>query len=310
MVLNVARLHNGMTAIGLWGRGLGVVRAFIKTRIVGRRPLWKRTTFIRSVARLHTEYRANVLYTMFVAALLGVTEQEPVARFEDRPLTDNCLGQAPGLQSKAMAGHLFRLLTPALKGHCSKTAISGLQECMECMGGVGYLENEDMQYNIARLYRDANVMPIWEGTTDMMADDSILRVLFGKTKEEVCTSLEEWVLSILTTVRKQDRFLTHATVIEDWWTQFRKMVMEASREEAELKSRAAMDRLVEIVQGLLLLYDAQSDGDSTAALVADAWFAEKIPGATLAQQEWRRQVTSDLEIVFGPGGLEAAKAHL
>ena len=67
-----------------------------------------------------------------------------------------------------MAEWLLRLLTPALKGVCSKTAIAGLQECMECMGGVGYLENEDMQYNIARLYRDANVLPIWEGTTDMV----------------------------------------------------------------------------------------------------------------------------------------------
>ena len=32
---------------------------------------------------------------------------------------------------------------------------------MECLGGVGYLENDDMQYNIARLYRDANVLPIY-----------------------------------------------------------------------------------------------------------------------------------------------------
>ena len=69
----------------------------------------------------------------------------------------------PGVKDVAMAKHLLRLLTPALKGHCSKTAIAGLQECMECMGGVGYLENDDMQFNIARLYRDANVLPIWEG---------------------------------------------------------------------------------------------------------------------------------------------------
>lgn len=64
--------------------------------------------------------------------------------------------------------NLLRLLTPAVKGITAKKAIAGLAECMESLGGVGYLENEDMQFNIARLYRDANVLSIWEGTTDMM----------------------------------------------------------------------------------------------------------------------------------------------
>lgn len=43
---------------------------------------------------------------------------------------------------------------------------------MECLGGVGYLENEDIQFNITRLYRDVNILLIWKGTTDIMADDS------------------------------------------------------------------------------------------------------------------------------------------
>lgn len=200
-VLNIARIHNGMTAIGLWGRGLGIVRAFTRVRIVGRRPLWKRTAFMGNLARMHVEYRADVLFNMLVAGLLGVVEQDPIALLADKSNHQsqswNGLGAIPGLQSVAMADNLLRLLTPTLKGHCSKTAISGLQECMECLGGVGYLENEDMQFNIARLYRDANVMPIWEGTTDMMADDSIPRVLFGKIRHEALDSFEQWTQALL-----------------------------------------------------------------------------------------------------------------
>lgn len=167
-VLNIARIHNGVTAIGLWGRGLSVVRAFVKVRVVGRRPLWERTAFMRSLARMHIEYRANVLFNFFVSALLGSVEQEQIASLHGQ--TGQGLdktGRLPGVKTTAAAEWLLRVLTPALKGHCSKTAISGLQECMESMGGVGYLENDDMQFNIARLYRDANVMPIWEGTTDV-----------------------------------------------------------------------------------------------------------------------------------------------
>ena len=168
-VLNIARVHNGMTAIGFWGRGLAVVRAFASVRKVGGRPLGEKTAFVRSLARMHLEYRANVLFNMFVAGLLGIVEQEQIAVFDGQK--GSCkgrVGRLPGVKDEVMAEWLLRLLTPALKGVCSKTAIAGLQECMECMGGVGYLENEDMQYNIARLYRDANVLPIWEGTTDMV----------------------------------------------------------------------------------------------------------------------------------------------
>lgn len=309
-VLNIARIHNGVTAIGLWDRGLGIVRAFTKARVVGRRPLWERTAFLRTLARMHAEYRANVLYNLFVAALLGINEQEQIALFEGKTPTKTCLGQVPGLQSLDMAEHLLRVFTPALKCHCSKTAISGLQECMECMGGVGYLENEDMRYNIARLYRDANVMPLWEGTTDMMADDSVLRVLFGKRRETVMGSLEVWIVSLVGQVQQSGRFDAQANVIKNWWTELRVMVFEATKEEAEIKSRAAMDRLVEIVQGLLLTIDALSDEDEVATFVADVLFTEKIPGAMLAQKNWKQQITADFKIVFGTDGPPERKARL
>lgn len=309
-VLNIARVHNGVTAIGLWGRGLGAVRAFINTRVVGRRPLWERTSFMRTVARMHCEYRANVLFNFFVAALLGVIEQEPIARFNGQTPNDDCLGKIPGLTSITMAEHLFRVFTPVLKGHCSKTAIAGLQECMECMGGVGYLENEDMQYNIARLYRDANVMPIWEGTTDMMADDAILRVFFGKIGEEVLSSLEKWVNSIMNQFSESRNLQAQVEVVRNWWKGFKGLILNATKEEAEFKSRAAMDRLVDIVQGLLLLVDAVRDGDTVAIMVAKEWFLEKVPGETITQKKWRDRVATDLKIVFDSNGPFAQNARL
>lgn len=303
-VLNIARIHNGATAIGLWGRGLGIVRAFTRVRVVGRRPLWERTAFMRSLARMHAEYKANVLFNFLVAGLLGVTEQGPAAAFTGRSSKSEMagIGQVPGLRDVAMAYNLFRLLTPALKGHCSKTAISGLQECMECLGGVGYLENEDMQFNIARLYRDANVMPIWEGTTDMMADDSILRVLHGKLREPVMASMEEWVTILLKRIGNDGRFRLQHDQVRQWWSDLKASVEEASKEEAELKSRAAMDCLVDIVQGLLLLVDAVEDRDEVAQLVAESWFSEKYRGVTLKQKDWRKQIGADLKIVFGLNG--------
>ncbi|PNP76157.1 hypothetical protein FNYG_10446 [Fusarium nygamai] len=302
-VLNISRIHNGATAIGLWGRGLGIVRAFVRVRVVGRRPLWERTAFMRTLARMHAEYKANVLFNLFTAGLLGVTEQDQIAAFNSklRGPSVTGIGQALGLRDVGMAYNLLRLLTPAVKGHCSKTAISGLQECMECLGGVGYLENEDMQFNIARLYRDANVMPIWEGTTDMMADDSILRVLHGKLSKPVMSSMETWVGILLKQVN-DGQFQIQSDQVKQWWADLKASVDGISREEAELKSRAAMDCLVDIVQGLLLLVDAVRDKDKVAKLVAEAWFSQKYRGMTLKQKDWKRQMETDLVIVFGQDG--------
>jgi hypothetical protein len=249
---------------------------------------------------MHAEYKANVLFNFLCAGILGVIEQDQIAAFNGEKRTDiSSAGQIPGLRNAAMAHDLFRLLTPALKGHCSKTAISGLQECMECLGGVGYLENEDMQFNVARLYRDANVMPIWEGTTDMMADDSILRVLHGKLREPVMNSMETWVSTLLGQIRKDGGFHTQHDQVRQWWADLKASVEGASREEAEMKSRAAMDCLVDIVQGLLLLIDAVKDGNEVAKLVVEAWFLEKCRGMTLKQDDWKSQIDADLNIVFG-----------
>ena len=177
------------------------------------------------------------------------------------------------------------------------------------MGGVGYLENDDMQFNIARLYRDANVLPIWEGTTDMMADDSILRVLYGKTRTAALASLTSWVQALCIHMAPYD---TQANAVGEWWLEFKTLIAVASKEEAEMKARAIMTRLVDIVQGLLLLVDAQNDGDEVAHLVMETWFAQKFNASVLQSQSgWKDQVAADIKIVFGKDGTPlAGKAKL
>lgn len=307
-VLNVARIHNGVNAIGFWGRGLSIVRGFTRVRIVGRRPLWEHPAFMRTVARMHVEYRANVLFNLFVAALLGCIEQDSVSAFLGHANSLSHLGKIPGVTDSSTAESLLRLLTPALKGHCSKTAISGLQECMECMGGVGYLENDDMQFNIARLYRDANVLPIWEGTTDMMADDSVIRVLYGKTRQTVLSALASWVHSLSQTA---ELHTAQANVISDWWLDFEDTILNTPREDVEINARAIMTRLCNIVQGLLLIVDAQSDGDEVAVLAMETWFAEKQDSGNLrAQAQKRDQTGVDMVLVFGPSAGHSRSSKL
>ncbi|HVX91772.1 MAG TPA: acyl-CoA dehydrogenase family protein [Xanthobacteraceae bacterium] len=65
-----------------------------------------------------------------------------------------------------------RLLTPAAKYWICKTAPQFVSEAMECLGGNGYVEDGAT----ARLYREAPVNAIWEGSGNVVCLD-VLRVL-------------------------------------------------------------------------------------------------------------------------------------
>lgn len=65
-----------------------------------------------------------------------------------------------------------RLMTPAVKYWICKSAPAVTYEAMECLGGNGYVED----FTMARIYRDAPVNAIWEGSGNVMALD-VLRAL-------------------------------------------------------------------------------------------------------------------------------------
>jgi putative acyl-CoA dehydrogenase len=68
--------------------------------------------------------------------------------------------------------HLARVATPLAKFWNCKRAPAFVAEALECHGGNGFIEESPM----ARLYREAPLNAIWEGTTNMMATD-VLRAL-------------------------------------------------------------------------------------------------------------------------------------
>jgi putative acyl-CoA dehydrogenase len=75
-----------------------------------------------------------------------------------------------------------RLLTPAVKFWVCKRAPAFVYEAMECLGGNGYVEKS----LLPRLYREAPVNAIWEGSGNVMALD----VLRAATPEVVQTVLD------------------------------------------------------------------------------------------------------------------------
>jgi putative acyl-CoA dehydrogenase len=80
---------------------------------------------------------------------------------------------------------LARLLTPAAKYWICKSAPAFAYEAMECLGGNGYVEESSI---LPRLYREAPVNAIWEGSGNVMCLD-VLRAM--RSEEEGALVLME-----------------------------------------------------------------------------------------------------------------------
>jgi putative acyl-CoA dehydrogenase len=76
------------------------------------------------------------------------------------------------MQGSEAERHLARVATPLAKFWNCKRAPAFVVEALECHGGNGFIEENPM----ARLYREAPLNAIWEGTSNMMCMD-VLRSL-------------------------------------------------------------------------------------------------------------------------------------
>jgi putative acyl-CoA dehydrogenase len=71
-------------------------------------------------------------------------------------------------------------MTPAIKFSICKTAPGFLYEAMECLGGNGYVEESPAP----RLYREAPVNAIWEGSGNIMGLDLLRATSREREKAE------------------------------------------------------------------------------------------------------------------------------
>jgi acyl-CoA dehydrogenase len=145
-MLNATRIHNAIGSAAALGRGLAWARSYAQVRKVHGAPLNTLPAHQATLADLAVDYAAALELALRCAELLGRVEHRVASR------------------SEAL---LLRSLTPVAKLATAKWAVAGVAEAMESVGGVGYCEDS----TIPALVRNTHVMPIWEGTTNVLALD-------------------------------------------------------------------------------------------------------------------------------------------
>jgi acyl-CoA dehydrogenase len=167
-MLNVTRTWNAVCAVASMSRALALARDYAGRRQAFGRRLVDQPLHRHTLAGMQVEFDAAFALTFRIAELLGKSEHGTAS-------PDELI--------------LLRVLTPATKLWTAKLAVKIISEALECFGGAGYIEDT----GLPQLLRDAQVYPIWEGTTNVLALDvqrALRSVDFGglrRTLEGQCT---------------------------------------------------------------------------------------------------------------------------
>ncbi|XP_030438739.1 acyl-CoA dehydrogenase family member 11-like isoform X3 [Gopherus evgoodei] len=178
-----------------------------------------------------------------------------------------------GLEETKMASeqdlHLLRLLTPVAKLYTGKQAIAVISEGLECFGGQGYMEDTGLPVAL----RDAQVLTIWEGTTNILSLD-VLRSL-AKSQGQVLAAFCSGVQGKLELASSISELESSVQLLQDALHrlgQFTQRVGSKGAVAMELAARDFAYTLARIYTGALLLeHAAQPDASSTDTYAAQRW---------------------------------------
>jgi acyl-CoA dehydrogenase len=164
IMMNAARLAVGMQGVAVAERATQQAMAYAKERRQGR-GLSAKSTGMSPIIE-HADIRRNLMtmkaLTQAARAICLVTAKETdVSR------------RAKDMAERAAAAHRVALLTPIAKAFSTDIGCEVASIGVQIHGGMGFIE----ETGAAQHYRDARILPIYEGTNGIQAIDLVTRKL-------------------------------------------------------------------------------------------------------------------------------------
>jgi len=147
-MLNITRTWNSVGAAYGTRRPLALALDYAKRRKVFGQPLEQMPLHVDTLAQMVAETEAVFLIAFRLVELLGRVEAGEATESEQR---------------------LLRLLTSITKLTTGKQVVALSSEALESFGGAGYVNDT----GLPRLLADAQVLSIWEGTTNVLSLDAL-----------------------------------------------------------------------------------------------------------------------------------------
>jgi alkylation response protein AidB-like acyl-CoA dehydrogenase len=248
-LFNVTRVYNAVAAIAGMRRAFALARDYASRRRAFGKTLIEHPLHAETLDEIEARFRASFHLTFQVVELMGKEE----------------CGEATPSEIA-----ILRLLTPVAKLYTAKQAVTVASEAIEAFGGAGYVEDT----GLPRLLRDAQVLPIWEGTTNVLSLD-VWRAI------ERTDALSPWLADVRSrTHRVRSAALMHAAAevvgAAEYVARHVASVRDRTAREAGARRLAfAIARTTAAAQ--MLEYGewtvANSDSDGGAARMALRWVA-------------------------------------
>lgn len=168
-MMNNARLSVGLQGVAVAERAFQTALAYATDRLQGKPLSGGETVAIIE----HPDIR-RMLLTMKVLIDAGRALSYEAAFYLDKAKAGDRAAQAR-----------VDLLTPIVKAGCTDMAVEVASLGIQVHGGMGFIE----ETGAAQFYRDARILPIYEGTNGIQAAD----LLFRKTLKDQGKATNDWI---------------------------------------------------------------------------------------------------------------------
>lgn len=170
-MLNITRTWNAVCAVSAMRRGLALARDYARKRVAFGAALADKPLHQDTLAGLQAEYEGAFHLAFRAVELLGREEAGELSAHE---------------------ADLLRLLTPLAKLTTGRQAVDVTSECIEAFGGAGYVEDT----GLPRIVRDAHVLSIWEGTTNVLSLDALRAIARGESLAAIAREVDAMVSEV------------------------------------------------------------------------------------------------------------------
>ena len=240
-LMNGARLGIAAQSVGLSQEAYNEALAYAKERAQFSQKIIEFPAVFDMLSRMKAKLDAGRALLYQTAAYVDIYKAlEDIAR--DRALTPEEKQELKKYQRLADA------FTPLAKGMNSEYANQNAYDAISIHGGSGFI----MEYKCQRLYRDARIFSIYEGTTQLQVVAAIRYIINGTMLQNIKEMIESLVCSDSVAALK-----ARVEALIPVYEQALNAVKAIENQDAvDFLSRRLYDMTCEIVMSLLIIRDA------------------------------------------------------
>lgn len=239
-MINLSRLYNSVGAISCSRRALIETFQFLNHRQTFRKPAIEHALIRTKLTELGALNVANFYLTW---------------------RTIRSLDQADSGNERE--SHLFRIINPMTKKWTAETGVYITRECMELMGGMGYIEDGVMP----KVMRDVMVLPIWEGSGNIIILDMLRAMVKSNGFKIIC----EEILKVNTPGNDDKTWLSAEL---EKLILFSEKLLKLPQDEMEASAKIFFEKLTSLFQ-ISLLFDNLNDESKAWILPSVDFLKEK-----------------------------------